>query len=64
MNTKKLQELIKEKNLTMYALAKASGVPESSVGRIVHGISKDPNVSTVKKIADALGVKVDDLLQN
>lgn len=64
MDIEKLISLMKYNNFTMYRLSKLSGVPESSVNRIVHGQSPDSNVSTVKKLAKALGVKVDDLLSD
>ena len=64
MDPEKLKTLMKQQNLTMYRLAKLSGLPESSVNRLVWGQTPDPRVSSLKKIADALGVKVDDLLSD
>ena len=62
MNIEKLKSIMEQQNLTMYRLSKLSGVPESVINRLIWGQAKDPHISTVKKIADALGVKIDDLL--
>jgi transcriptional regulator with XRE-family HTH domain len=42
-------------------LEKASGVSRATISTIVNGQSADPRVSTLEKIAKALGIKMADL---
>lgn len=50
----------KEKGLTLEDLSEKSGVPVSTIKKISAGITTDPNLSTVKAIASALGCTLDD----
>lgn len=50
----------KEKGLTLEDLSEKSGVPVSTIKKISAGITIDPNLSTVKAIASALGCTLDD----
>lgn len=50
----------KEKGLTLEALSEESGVPVSTIKKISAGITTDPNLSTIKAIASALGCTLDD----
>lgn len=43
------------------ALAKRSGVPQSTVGRILRGDVEDPQVSTLERIASAFGMSLGQL---
>lgn len=52
--------LRKEKNMTINELSSKSGVPVNTLKKISAGITTDPNLSTVKAIARALGCSVDD----
>lgn len=49
--------LRKRRNLTQSALAKASGLSQSTIAQIESG-SKDPSVKTLEKIAQALDVAI------
>ena len=51
MNTDKIIKLMEEKNITLYRL-----------GKIVSGKTKDPRISYVKAIADALEVNIDEIV--
>jgi len=53
----------KEKGLSQRALVRASDVTYSELSKIEAGYIQNPGVLTVKKIALALGVSVDDLLK-
>jgi predicted transcriptional regulator len=44
--------------MTMYALAKAASVPPATVTRILSGVRPDPQLSTVLKLVDAVGLRV------
>lgn len=45
-----------------FRLAQAAGVSQSTVSRLLAGVSTDPTVSSVQAIAEALGVSVEQLL--
>ncbi len=62
MENKKLKALIQEKNLTYRKLGEISGVPAATINRICTGTHDNPKINTIKKIADALGVTVNDLI--
>ena len=59
-----VQELIKQKNLSMYRLAKNSGVPYATVNDICSGKAKleKCTAETVYKLATSLDVTVEELL--
>lgn len=54
----RVKEILKEKGLTQKDLADKMGVAEISLSRSING---NPNLSTLQKIADALGVKIEEL---
>lgn len=62
INTNLIKKLLKEKNMTIYRLAKITSIDETGLRNIINGKRKDPHISTIAKIAKALNVKVDDLL--
>lgn len=62
LKTDVIKNRMKELNISAYRLAKDTGLSNTAVCYIVSGERTNPNVLTVKKIADALGLKVDDLL--
>lgn len=47
--------------LTIDELAAKSGVPKGTLNKIITGITKDPQIETVKAIAKALNCSLDDL---
>lgn len=62
MNVKKLKMIMKQKNMTAYKLSKESGVKESALSRILNKKTPDPQISTVIKIANALDVSIDEIV--
>lgn len=44
---------------TQMALAEKSGVPQASIHRIAHGLTKEPKLHTLAKLAAACGVELD-----
>lgn len=56
--TQRLIELMREKNLTMNALAQISAVPPSTVKNIFYGRSKNPGIVTIKLLCDGMGITV------
>jgi putative transcriptional regulator len=49
------------KDITQVELAKLAGVDQTTISDIERGKSKNPSLETARKIADALGVTVDDI---
>ena len=44
-------------------LSKLAGITLHTITKIESGATPDPRIETVKKIADALGVSIDDLIR-
>lgn len=59
MDNKIVLELMKRKGYNTAKLAELSGLPVSTVNRIVYGITTNPTLDNMKKIADALGCTLD-----
>lgn len=59
-NIKKYRE---EKGISQDKLSKLAGITLYTITKIESGATPNPRIETVKKIADALGVSVDDLLR-
>lgn len=59
-----LKELLKEREISMYALAKKTGVPYTTVNRLVNNKLniEDCNSKTVYELSKALGVKMEQLV--
>lgn len=62
MNIEKVKRLMKEKNITLYRLGKMTNLNESNLGKIMSGKTRDPRISYVKAIADALEVSIDEII--
>ena len=52
----RILRLCDEHDLTINKLATISALPPSSVKNILYGRSKDPRLSTIKKICDGLEI--------
>lgn len=57
----RITEIRKARGLSVYALAKRSGVTQSYLWRLEHGDRDNPSIAVLQKIADALGVGITDL---
>lgn len=60
------REIISRRNTTMYRLAKASGVPYSTINDVCNGKTRIENISagTAYRLARALNVSTDELLES
>nr|WP_302417060.1 helix-turn-helix transcriptional regulator [uncultured Romboutsia sp.] len=58
----KLFKVIKDKNIKVHDLARESKVHHSAIYRILKEENKNPGIYTVKKLADALGISVENLI--
>lgn len=61
MNTEKLKEILVEKNIEQQTLAEAVGVTQAFISYVINGY-KTPSIAVMKRIADFLGVTVDELI--
>ncbi len=57
----RIKEICKEKGITITSLAEALGVTQESMSRTING---NPTITTLDKIATALGVEVADLFEH
>ena len=57
----KIKEILKSKGLTSAQLAERIGITK---GALSNSINKNPTLSTLEKIAEALDVQVVDLFEN
>lgn len=58
-----LLKIIKEKNISVHDLAKKSKVHHSAIYRMLKEENKNPGIYTVKKLADALDVDINELIK-
>lgn len=61
--TKNLKKLREEKGLSQEKLARLSDVANNTIVKIEAGKNQNPTLDTLKKIAKALDVSVDELIQ-
>ena len=60
----RIQELLKEKNMTRYRLAMNSGVNHSTLKNIIHETIKDNLLSTTILIANGFDMSVSEFLDS
>lgn len=60
MGLEKIAEFRKKKGLSIDDLSRKSGVPKGTLSKISAGITKNPNLETLKSIARALECSLDD----
>lgn len=56
----RMNELIKERNITQNGLSYLSGVSQSTIKSILNGESKNPGIVTIKKLCDGLEISIVD----
>lgn len=59
----KLKELRLARGLTIEGLHELSGVSTGAISSIESGKVRNPGMSTIRKLAAALGIEVNDLLE-
>ena len=62
MNTDKIIKLMKERNITVYKLSKMINYDRTNLKKVLNGEIKEPTISTVIAIADALEVSIDEIV--
>jgi len=61
--TKNIKKYRTKLGISQDKLSKLAGITLHTITKIESGATPDPRIETVKKIADALGVIVDDLIK-
>lgn len=64
MLAKKLSARRRSIGMSIDQLVEASGIPKGTVTKVLTGASKNPALETVKAIAYAMGMTLDDLTEN
>jgi transcriptional regulator with XRE-family HTH domain len=62
MLAKRVKEYRKQKRLTQQKLAEKTGLSFNTITKIEQGIGDSPTLKTLVKLADALGVSIDELV--
>lgn len=57
---KRIQQLCAEHDYNINGLARAAGVPPSTLKNIIHDGSKKPGIVTIKHLCDGLGISLYD----
>lgn len=58
----RIKDLMESRNLGQNEIARRSGVPQPTIKRIIDGESRDPRLSNLVKISQALNVSLAELL--
>jgi transcriptional regulator with XRE-family HTH domain len=56
----RIEELCTQRNINFCHLATISGIPYTTIKSIIYGQSKNPGITTIKKICDGLEISVID----
>lgn len=62
MLAQNVKQLRKKHKLSQEGLAKKAGITYSTLIKIESGANKNPTISTIKKVANALNVRIDDIV--
>ena len=62
MLSNKLKTIIKERDINVNQLADETDISFSNIYKIINGVNANPGIYTVKKIADYLGLTLNDLI--
>ena len=61
---KRIDEYLFKRNITLYKLAKDSGVPIATLQNLYRGHTKSPTISVVYKICIGLNITIDEFLNS
>ncbi|OGX18351.1 MAG: hypothetical protein A3K83_06330 [Omnitrophica WOR_2 bacterium RBG_13_44_8b] len=62
MLAQNIRKLRLKKGLSQEKLARSADISNATLVKIEAGVAKEPTITTVTKIADALGVSIDELV--
>jgi transcriptional regulator with XRE-family HTH domain len=57
-----IKRLRKKKGLTQEKLARMADIANNTLVKIEMGMAKEPTITTIRKIADALDVSIDEIV--
>jgi transcriptional regulator with XRE-family HTH domain len=60
----KLKRVLKERNMTQYALFKLTGVPQSTISTILKAQTKSIELSTIYDICSGLGIELSEFFDD
>ncbi len=63
MLAENIRRLRKKKGLSQEKLARLADISNNTLIKIEQGIAKEPTITTVSKVASALGVSIDELVK-
>jgi len=63
MISENIKKIRKKKGLSQDRLSKLADVTHTTLAKIESGVNDNPTIKTLQKIANALQVKVDDLIK-
>lgn len=63
MLAKNIRRLRTKKGLAQEKLARLADISTATLVKIESGVAKEPTITTVTKIANALGVSIDELIR-
>lgn len=56
----RIQQLCAEHGYNIHSLARAAGIPPTTIKSIIYGSSQNPGIITIKLICDGLGISLYD----
>lgn len=59
----KIKNIAEEKNISIYKIAKNSGVSNSYLSELINNKRQNPSIDIIKKISEALSEPVEKLIQ-
>ena len=62
MDLEKIKRLMKKKGYGYASLSRKTGIDRTAIWKIVNGATTDPRLETIKTIASALDVRVEDII--
>lgn len=62
--TKRIRKLLKERNMTLYALEQEACILHGTMMRIIHGNNKNITLKTVMQIASGFNMKLIEFLDD
>lgn len=62
MLAENIRKIRKKRGLSQEKLARLADISNNTLVKIEMGMAKEPTITTVKKIAKALGVSIDELV--
>ena len=56
----RIEELCRDRGITINGLAHIAAIPPSTIKNIIYGVSKNPGVATIKILCDGLDISLEE----